>query len=426
MKKNILRNMLTAIAMLFTMMLALPQQAKAQVKEAYVVKSTDGKTLTFYYDSQKSSREGTVYGINDTQKEGGSIYPAWTGTFDNANTTVTTTVFDTSFKDYKPTSTKKWFYNLEALTNINGMKDNLNTTEVTNMRTMFYGCNALTSIDLSNFNTANVTDMASMFYYCAALTSLDLKNFNTENVTDMAFMFSDCTALTSLDLKNFNTAKVNDISYMFYFCTALTSIDLSNFNTENVADMRYMFYYCTALTSLDLSSFNTAKVTNMGSMFSDCTALTSLDLKNFNTENVTNMYNMFYKCNALTSLDLSSFNTAKVTTMEEIFYECTALTTIYCDDDWARSGINSNGMFSDCTQLKGAVPYDSGKVDIEMANPTTGYFTKTAATGIISPTIDIPAKKRGIHTLQGLKMQGSFDSLPAGIYIVDGRKVVKK
>ena len=48
------------------------------------------------------------------------------------------------------------------------------------------------------------------------------------------------------------------------------------------------------------------------------------------------------------------------------------------------------------------------------------------ATGIASPSVDVPAKHRGIYTLQGVKMQGDFDSLPAGIYIIDGRKVVKK
>ena len=48
------------------------------------------------------------------------------------------------------------------------------------------------------------------------------------------------------------------------------------------------------------------------------------------------------------------------------------------------------------------------------------------STGIASPTIDVPARHRGIYTLQGVKLQGDFDSLPAGIYIVDGRKVVKK
>ena len=61
-----------------------------------------------------------------------------------------------------------------------------------------------------------------------------------------------------------------------------------------------------------------------------------------------------------------------------------------------------------------------------MANPTTGYFTKTAATSIISPTINMTAKTRGIYTMQGMKMQGDFNRLPAGIYIVNGKKVVKR
>jgi len=33
-------------------------------------------------------------------------------------------------------------------------------------------------------------------------------------------------------------------------------------------------------------------------------------------------------------------------------------------------------MFTDCTQLKGAVAYDANKTDVEMANPKTGYFTR--------------------------------------------------
>ena len=38
---------------------------------------------------------------------------------------------------------------------------------------MFYGCNKLTSLDLSNFNTNNVNDMSYMFYDCSSLTSLN-------------------------------------------------------------------------------------------------------------------------------------------------------------------------------------------------------------------------------------------------------------
>ena len=55
-----------------------------------------------------------------------------------------------------------WFYELKNLTYIKGI-ENLNTEKVTNMRSMFSVCSALTSLDLSNFNTANVTNMAYMF-----------------------------------------------------------------------------------------------------------------------------------------------------------------------------------------------------------------------------------------------------------------------
>lgn len=48
------------------------------------------------------------------------------------------------------------------------------------------------------------------------------------------------------------------------------------------------------------------------------------------------------------------------------------------------------------------------------------------ATGIASPTADIPVKKHGVYTLQGVRLGDSLDSLPAGIYIVDGQKLVKK
>ena len=38
-----------------------------------------------------------------------------------------------------------------------------------NMESMFYGCNSLSSIDLSNFNTQNVTNMEYMFSECNSL-----------------------------------------------------------------------------------------------------------------------------------------------------------------------------------------------------------------------------------------------------------------
>ena len=47
-------------------------------------------------------------------------------------------------------------------------------------------------------------------------------------------------------------------------------------------------------------------------------------------------------------------------------------------------------------------------------------------TGIDTVTSDASVKKQGIYNLQGVKLNTAFDRLPAGIYIVDGKKVVKK
>ena len=71
------------------------------------------------------------------------------------------------------------------------------TSAVTNMRSMFYGCNRLTTLDLSSFNTSAVTNMNEMFKLCERLTTLDLSSFNTSSVTFMGGMFYDCGNLTT-------------------------------------------------------------------------------------------------------------------------------------------------------------------------------------------------------------------------------------
>ena len=202
-----------------------------------------------------------------------------------------------------------------------------NTSNVTNMREMFYGCHNLSSLDVSNFNTSNVIDMSSMFAECGSLTSLNLSNFNTTNVTNMSSMFYSCASLTSLNLSNINTSNVTSMYGMFGDCASLTSLNLSNFNTSNVTDMGLMFFCCRNLASINLSSFNTLNVTAMNQMFSACDQLTSLDVSNFNTSNVLSMSGMF-GCERLTSLDLSNFNTSNVRDMLSMFSSCKNLTNL--------------------------------------------------------------------------------------------------
>lgn len=310
--------------------------------------TVNGNTLTFYYDGQKTGRNGMSVGpFNDSNNQ------SWS----NARESITSVVFDASFANCTTlTSTTLWFSGLENLNSIIGI-ENLNTANVTDMRSMFYGCSSLTSLDVSNFNTANVTNMACMFYDCSKLTSLDVSKFNTANVTNMTGMFMRCFGLTNLDVSNFKTANVTDMSTMFCYCPNLTSLDVSNFNTTNVTDMY--------------------------AMFNGCSSLTSLDVSNFSTVNVTRMNYMFLGCSGLTTIDVSNFNTAKVKLMNYMFKDCSELTTIYVGSGWSTASVtDGENLFTGCVKLVGGdgTEYSADHVDASYAHvdggeDNPGYLT---------------------------------------------------
>ena len=281
------------------------------------VKYADG-TLTFLYGYKKTLDVNR----NEYELNSGTHLPAWYGKSGN----ITKAVFDASFANARPTSCYSWFCDFGNLKQIEGI-ENLNTTNVTEMASMFYGCSQLTSLDVTHFNTENVVHMENMFINCSSLASLDVTHFNTENVANMGSMFDGCSSLTSLDVTNFNTANVLVMNYMFSGCSSLTSLDVTNFNTENVLAM--------------------------SDMFSGCSSLTSLDVTNFNTENVV--------------------------WIMKIFKGCSALITIYVSDKFVMAKVDDESvdMFKDCTNLKGAITeYDESKTDYHFANYKTGYFTK--------------------------------------------------
>ena len=207
--------------------------------EAYACYTPSNTTLTFYYDTQRSSRTGTTYDLNTGAHDTG-----WDT--DGTNASVTKVVFDPSFANARPMTTYDWFYDMTNLQSITGLSY-LNTSEVINMGWMFGGCEMLTSLDVSQFNTSEVTDMSYMFEGCTGLTSLDVSSFNTSKVTDMSAMFLNCK-LTSLDVSHFNTAKVTNMSYMFNGCTNLRTIYVGRgWSTTTVTGSTEMFRNCTSL-----------------------------------------------------------------------------------------------------------------------------------------------------------------------------------
>ena len=347
------------------MLLLLGAVQGIYAQEPYAVLSDYNTTLTFYYDNNKEAKGGMDVGPFVF------VDPGWYGQRQN----IRTVVFDKTFAGCNTiTSTTRWFDGCTRLRTINGI-GNLNTSNVTDMTSMFRDCMNLESLDVSNFNTANVTSMSGMFSWCRYLKSLDVSNFNTANVTDMVEMFNACLSLTSLDVSKFNTQNVTNMRGMFDGCSSLTSLDVSNFNTTGVTSMQAMFANCASLTSLDVSNFKTANVTNMCAMFTDCSSLTSLDVSSFYTPGVTDMSYMFDGCSNLTSLDLRHFETDNAISMDRMFYNCERLTTIYSEEAW--SCASSANMFSGCKSLSGAIIFNNNITDIAGASPTGGYFTAT-------------------------------------------------
>ena len=229
---------------------------------------------------------------------------------------------------------------------------NFDTSQVTNMSSMFRGMSNLTTLNLSNFDTSQVTNMDSMLASVSNLTTIDLSSFDTSKVTDISAMFYDLSNLTTLNLSNFDTSQVTNMQDMFYGMRNLTTIDLSSFDTSKVTRMRAMFYGMRNLTTLNLSSFDTSKVTDMSLMFYNMSSLTTLNLSNFDTSKVINMYSMFDSVSNLTTLDLSNFDTSKVTNMSSMFNNMTNLTSLNVSSFNTENVENMSGMFSQVQKLE--------------------------------------------------------------------------
>lgn len=120
--------------------------------------------------------------------------------------------------------------------------------------------------ELNNLDTSNITNMASMFASSKVRT---ISMINTSNVTNFSKMFQTNSNLTSLP--QLDTSKGSDFSYMFSNCTSLKSIPL--LNTSNGTNFNGMFSYCGITT---LPQLDTSKGTILGYMFNSCRSLITI------------------------------------------------------------------------------------------------------------------------------------------------------
>ena len=275
--------------------------------------------------------------------------------------------------------------NVETLLACPGSKSSIDTpSSVTTIGDCaFYGCSALTSVEMSAVTT--IDEYA--FYGCSALTSIylpasctsidgnpfsgcdalkeivvdeDNPNFSShdgvlydKNVETLLACpgskssidtpssvttigdeaFGECSSLTSISMPSVTTI----YDWAFYDCDALTSVSMPSVTTIG----EYAFYECSSLTSISMPSVTTIgygafeycsaltslsmpSVTTIGNnVFSFCHALTSLSMPSVTTIGRV----AFYYCSALTSVDIP----ASVSMIgNDAFYLCNALTSVYC------------------------------------------------------------------------------------------------
>ena len=143
--------------------------------------------------------------------------------------------------------------------------NDIDTSKITDMSSLFmqFSLYDLSKLDISLWDTHNVTNMRSMFYGCEKFNS-DLSRWDVSNVLDMGYMFRDCYKFNS-DLSKWNTGKVTSMYSMFDSCGKFNS-DLSKWDVSSVVTICYMFRSCTNFNS-DLSKWDVGNVQYMAGMF---------------------------------------------------------------------------------------------------------------------------------------------------------------
>ena len=109
--------------------------------------------------------------------------------------------------------------------------------------------------------------------------------------------------------------------------------------------------------------------------------------------------------------------------MSWMFYNCESLTSIFCNKDWnVGHNVSDDNMFYGCRHLKGTNTwFNANKTGIEMANPTTGYFTSKTA-GIDHVKTADQADDGKAYDLSGSRVNERYK----GIVIKNGKKYIQK
>ena len=320
----------------------------------------------------------------------------------------------------------------------------------------FAQCSSLTSVEMGN-SVTSIGDYA--FYNCYSLTSVELPN----SVTSIGeWAFKQCSSLTSVEIPN----SVTSIGFEAFYGTAWynnqpdgviyagkvlykykgtmpanTSITIED---GTVSISIYAFAGCSSLTSVEIPN----SVTSIDDgAFYGCASLTSVEIPN-SVKSIGN--EAFWHCLSLTSVEMGN----SVTSIgNSAFANCSSLTSVEMGNSVTSIG---RSAFLYCINLKKLISYaevppicgndvffgvKTQECTLQVPEKSISAYQQAdqwkeflciedVPTAIGGVTVDgaVPATA-DVYSTNGMLVKRNADlknlnhELPAGIYIIGGKKV---
>lgn len=264
----------------------------------------------------------------------------------------------------------------------------IDTSKITDMSGLFIpdtnkhlNYHKIEILDLSTWDTSNVTEMHTMFYMLDSVKEIDISTWNVSNVTKMFYMFQQCESLTELDLSGWNVSDNTNINLMFFGCDKLKKVYTNNeriqaefdkavkariYWEEHVGRLTENNYKFNPVDYEDDDIVNTHSVNNiipqyfpnnrseLKKLIKDAINKNPKEpfLLNIDTSKVTNMASLFINKKSIEILDLSTWDISDIYSMNYIFYGCENLKELYLPNfDISAVGLKVN-MFGKCNSLE--------------------------------------------------------------------------
>ncbi len=380
--------------------------AYVNAAELYTVWTSSNKTITFYYDNNRSTRTGDKVELITSSSYHWGQY----------SSIAEKMVLTSSMQNYAPTSLEDFFvggggyYFMTAVKQITGL-NYLNTSNATSLSHLFFGMESLQSVDLSTFNMSNVSSMNGMFADCLSLRTITLGSAfsNCPNLKYASDLFDGCESLTSFSFNNFDVSHLESFYSMFSGCTNLRTITFpNNFSTISAKSFQSMFQGCTNLTAIDLSKFTFNTNVDAMSMFQDCSSLTTITCSKDLTQIIGSWGTlMFEGCTSLRGNHGTQYSSS------------------YTDKTYARpdGGILSPGYF---TSNNPYTPWDGNLALLNESHSPVTIPTGMTLYGTLNEDVVLIVAPNAVVTLNGVTINGDNANVTNGLRCDGSATIVLK